>query len=130
MTAQIDTDATQPLTSIDRLLYEVLPALMHEHVCVDQALALQTVLLDGKASEDLVIDELDNCWAAGCDIAADCPDDVTAEQAERVGNLARHLAQYFMHLDAVPEAAGRHLDRAAKIAGLFDRYAEHVEMVH
>lgn len=109
---------SEPVTPdlADVLLYERLPALMHEHVCVEQALALQRVLLDSGAEADEVIDVLDDCWAAGSDSASMCERDDEADKADMVGAMARHLAQHHALLPFAPEAAERHLKRAATIS--------------
>jgi hypothetical protein len=133
MAARVSMAGSEELTLFDRLLYEVLPALLHEHVCRKQALSLQTLLIDKRAEAEEIIDELDNCAEAACDFILTSDgeiDEAAAEQAERVGTMARHLAQHLARLELAPKSAYRHLARAAQIAAGFARYADDSGVLH
>lgn len=98
-------------TAFDRLLDVILPDLLSSIGCAESGKQIRERL---GGDEDPLIDALDNASVDAIDNAAVA--ESVADKSERVGAIARHLAQHLALEIAAPERSAMHLGRALEIA--------------
>lgn len=106
--------------AFDRLVGQILPDLLAEIGCAESGRGIKMVLADSGGTEDELVDALDNASADALDNGATSEGDA-ADRSERVGVLARHLAQLLSYEVAAPTRSAKHLGRAIEIAAQLGR---------